>query len=41
MYGINLPELMVKRIALMKAHFNDDPFIDHKFMERMAGMPMC
>jgi hypothetical protein len=40
MYGINLPELMVRRIALMKAHMDDDPYIDHNFMERMAGMPI-
>ena len=27
MYGINLPELLVKRIRLMTAHFEDDPKI--------------
>lgn len=41
MYGINLPELLVKRIALMKEHFNDDPCIDQNYIERMAGMPIC
>ncbi len=40
MYGINLPELMVRRIAMMKAHLDDDPFIDHNFIERMAGTPI-
>jgi hypothetical protein len=41
MYGINLPELMAHRIVMMKAHINDDPYIDHNFMVRMAGMPLC
>jgi hypothetical protein len=40
MYGVNLPDLLVKRIELMKAHINDDPFIDHNYIERMAGMPI-
>ncbi|HBB92534.1 MAG TPA: hypothetical protein DC042_12670 [Bacteroidales bacterium] len=39
-YGVNLPELMSKRIEMMQAHFDDDPFIDHNFIERMAGMPL-
>jgi hypothetical protein len=39
-YGINLPELLAKRISLMKAHFNDDPYIDRNYIERMAGMPV-
>ncbi len=39
-YGVNLPELMAKRIEMMKEHFDDDPFIDHNFIERMAGMPI-
>ncbi len=41
MYGINLPELLDKRIAMMKEHMDDDPYIDHNFMERMAGKQMC
>jgi hypothetical protein len=41
MYGVNLPELLAKRIALMKGHMNDDPFIDGNYIERMAGKPMC
>jgi hypothetical protein len=40
MYGINLPELLVKRIELMKAHIDDNPYIDHNYIERMAGMPL-
>jgi hypothetical protein len=40
MYGINLPELMVKRIGMMEEHIHDDPYIDHNFMVRMAGMPL-
>jgi hypothetical protein len=40
MYGINLPELLMRRIELMKAHLNDDPYIDHNYIERMAGMPI-
>ncbi len=40
MYGINLPELIGKRIEMMKSHLEDDPFIDHNYMERMAGMPL-
>ncbi|MCX6226922.1 MAG: hypothetical protein NTV01_19605, partial [Bacteroidia bacterium] len=40
MYGINLPELLVKRIGMMETHFDDDPYIDHNYIERMAGMPI-
>jgi hypothetical protein len=39
-YGTNLPELMTRRIEMMKAHFGDDPYIDHNYIERMAGMPL-
>lgn len=40
MYGVNLPELLVKRIEMMKAHFDDDPYIDHNYIERKAGEPV-
>lgn len=40
MYGINLPELLVKRIVMMKSHFNDDPYIDMNYIERKAGEPV-
>jgi hypothetical protein len=40
MYGINLPELLQKRIGLMEKHIGDDPFIDMNYIERMAGMPV-
>jgi hypothetical protein len=40
MYGVNLPELLLQRIELMKAHIDDDPYIDQNYIERMAGMPV-
>ena len=40
MHGRNLKELLRKRIALMKRHMDDDPFIDHDYMMRMAGQLM-
>jgi hypothetical protein len=40
MYGSNLPELIIRRIRLMKDHLGDEPHIDHQFIERMAGMPL-
>jgi hypothetical protein len=40
MYGVNLPELMKRRIELMEAHIGDDPYIDQNYIERMAGMPL-
>jgi hypothetical protein len=40
MHGRNLKELLGKRISLMKRHMDDDPFIDHDYMMRMAGQPM-
>lgn len=40
MHGRNLQELLRKRIALMVRHFDDDPFIDHDYMMRMAGRIM-
>jgi len=39
-YGNNLPELMEKRIEMMKAYFNDDPYIDMNYIERKAGEPV-
>jgi len=39
-YGTNLPELIVRRIRLMKEHLDDDPHIDHQYIERMAGLPL-
>ncbi|MDP8207070.1 MAG: hypothetical protein P9L92_10435 [Candidatus Electryonea clarkiae] len=38
MYGDNLGELLIKRIELMKKHIDDEPFIDHNYIERKAGM---
>jgi len=40
MYGVNLPELLVRRIGLMKAHYQDDPYIDPDYMVRKAGEPV-
>jgi hypothetical protein len=40
MYGVNLPELIEKRIALMEKHIDDDPYIDGNYIERMAGRPV-
>ncbi len=37
MHGRNLQDLLRRRIALMVRHFDDEPFIDHDFMMRMAG----
>ena len=36
-YGDNLKELILKRIQLMKAHMDDEPYIDHNYIERKAG----
>jgi hypothetical protein len=36
-HGENLTELLQKRIALMEAHRDDEPFIDPEYMERQAG----
>ena len=40
MHGRNLKDLLRKRTALMKRHMDDDPFIDHDYMMRMAGQLM-
>ena len=37
MHGRNLKDLLARRIALMERHADDDPFIDHDYMMRMAG----
>jgi hypothetical protein len=39
MHGRNLQELLRRRIALMVRHFDDEPFIDHDYMMRMAARP--
>ena len=36
-YGDNMGDLFDKRIAVMKKHINDEPFIDPNYMERKAG----
>ncbi len=37
MYGTNLKENIYRRIELMQKHIDDEPFIDHNYMEREAG----
>ncbi|MGD8699036.1 MAG: hypothetical protein PVJ43_07080 [Gemmatimonadales bacterium] len=37
MYGRNLKELVEKRIELMTAHRDDEPYIDPKYIEKNAG----
>ena len=36
-HGRNLDDLLRKRIALMEAHRDDEPFIDPRYIEREAG----
>ena len=36
-YGKNLKKLLEGRIKLMKKHINDEPFIDHQYIERKSG----
>ncbi|MBD3385611.1 hypothetical protein GF407_11885 [candidate division KSB1 bacterium] len=36
-YGDNLPDLLNKRIKLMRKHINDEPYIDPDYMMRKAG----
>jgi len=38
-HGENLAELLRRRLALMEAHRDDEPFIDPEYMERQAGRP--
>jgi hypothetical protein len=40
-HGRNLAELLVTRIALMQAHRDDEPRIDHDYMMRMAGQVLA
>ena len=40
MHGENLRESLRKRMDLMEAHRDDEPFIDPDYMERQAGMPV-
>jgi hypothetical protein len=35
-YGENLRESLQRRMALMEAHRDDEPFIDPDYMERQA-----
>jgi hypothetical protein len=37
MYGRNLKEMVQKRIELMSAHRDDEPYIDPEYIERNAG----
>jgi hypothetical protein len=37
-YGDNLKDLLPKRIALMEAHLDDEPYIDPDYIERRAGI---
>ncbi len=37
MYGSNLRGLLPHRIELMEQHIDDEPFIDHHYIERQAG----
>ena len=39
-YGSNISELLVKRMDLMNRHIEDEPFIDHDYIERKAGEPI-
>jgi hypothetical protein len=41
MHGRNLRALLERRIALMERHAKDDPFVDPRYMERQAGMPLA
>jgi len=39
-HGRNLKALLERRIALMRRHRDDEPFIDHDYMLRMAALPL-
>ena len=41
LYGENFGELLWKRIALMEAHLDDEPYIDPNYIERQAGMVLA
>ena len=36
-HGRNLKALLATRLALMERHKDDEPYIDHDYMMRMAG----
>ncbi|MBT3232943.1 MAG: hypothetical protein HN356_09020 [Calditrichaeota bacterium] len=36
-YGSNFADLLPRRIELMQKHRDDEPFIDHNYVERKAG----
>ena len=40
-HGRNLQALLTTRLALMERHKDDDPYIDHDYMMRMAGQVMA
>ena len=40
-YGDNLKDLLPKRIALMEAHLDDEPYIDPGYIERQAGLVLA
>jgi len=40
MHGEKLEPLLEKRIALMEAHLDDEPFIDPDYLFRKSGMPL-
>ena len=39
-YGNNIDVLLIKRLALMTLHIDDEPYIDHAYIERKAGEPI-
>ena len=39
-YGDNQDDLLITRMALMTKHIDDEPFIDHDYIERKAGEPV-
>jgi hypothetical protein len=39
-HGENMKALLDKKIALMEAHQNDEPFIDPEYMQKKAAQPM-
>ena len=39
-HGRNLKALLERRVDLMRRHRDDEPFIDHDYMVRMAGLPL-
>jgi hypothetical protein len=41
MHGRNLDTLLRKRVALMWRHIDDEPYIDHDYMMRMAGQMLA